>query len=322
MREAIDSTIKPANRETFLSSPRELLDQEHGVWVELPKPEHARAVASLFQQAYDRNDYFAGRYDDPEGTIFNPDWVQRDFANNPQHNWFIFTNTSNSVIGITGFFHDYDIDGRPVMTSDETQIAPEGRGQHIMNKFFRLVVPRIEATGDQLATSFVLTPQTKGLRRVLEAEEGMVSLGILPHVLKHRKSGITRSEIASAKFGVIHPRVVALIADFVPLYRIVKSQIPALPEPTILPPSLNAPAPFAEIYQEAPQRANGSDPQQQWSLLQAGYKPVAYYPRLNSFIMAKFPTPAPQLDFLIENESIEPNKHLVRYLKEVLYKNA
>lgn len=308
--------------ETSLLSQRELLIPEHGVWVEAPGAEHAPAIADLYRRAYARSDFFAGRYDDPESEIFNPDWLSDDF-NNPDHKWFTFTNNDGQVLGVTGFFHDYNIDGSPIITSDETQIAPAGRGKRTMDRFFRLVVPRIEAAGDLLATSFVLTPETKGLRRTLQTELGMFSLGILPHALKHRVSGVTRSEIVSAKFNNFRPQPVSIQADFEPLYNIVKSQIPELPEPEVLPAEQIDESPLADnltdSFEESPFPASGADPRQQRYLLQAGFKPVAYYPRLNSFMMAKFPKHMPELDFLIENESIEANKSLVRYLKEELY---
>lgn len=309
--------LAPAD-ETFLLAQRELLIPEYGVWVETPRAEQALVISDLYRQAYERSDFFAGRYNDPESEIFNPDWLSGDFSN-PDHKWFAFTDNSGQVIGITGFFHDYNIDGLPIMTSDETQIAPAGRGKRTMDHFFRLVVPRIEAAGDLVATSFVLTPETKGLRRTLQTELGMFSLGILPHVLKHRESGITRSEIVSAKFSSFAHRPISLRANFEPLYRIVQSQIPDLPEPVILPAEQISESPPVEDFEESPYPASGSDPEQQKHLLQAGFKPVAYYPRLNSFVMAKFPKPMPELSFLIENESIEANKALVRYLQEDLY---
>jgi hypothetical protein len=304
--------------ETFLLADRELLIPEHGVWVEAPRAEHAPAAADLYRRAYDRSDFFAGRYEDPDSSIFNPRWLKHDFEDNPDHKWFVFTNDTGEILGITGFFHDQNIDGYPVMTSDETQIAPEGRGHRIMDHFFRRIVPRIEAAGSRLATSFVLTPQTKGLRRTLETEEGMFSLGILPHALKHRASGITKSEIVSAKFESFQHQPVSLEANFEPLYRIVQSQIPELPEPTVLPAEPNTGSVFAETYEEAPQLASGADPEQQRHLLQAGFKPVAYYPRFNGFLAAKIPQPMPELDFIFD-ETIDANKDLVRYLQAELY---
>ena len=310
--------ISSLTGEALLAAQRELLIPEHGVWVENPGDEHAAAVAGLYQQAYLRNEFFAGRYSDPKSQIFNPTWLGKDFKN-PDHKWFVFSDDNSQVLGITGFFHDYNIDGYPVMTSDETQIAPEGRGKRIMDSFFRLVVPRIEATGGQLATSFVLTPESKGLRRTLESELGMFSLGILPHVLKHPDNGITRSEIISAKFKEFEQQPVTLLANFEPLYRIVQSQIPLLPEPLVLPSEQSGLSSFDESYIESPQPASGSDPEQQRRLLRSGFKPVAYYPRFNSFVMAKFPRPAPELDFIIDNESVQANADLVRYLQEELY---
>lgn len=146
----------------------------------------------------------------------------------------------------------------------------------------------------------------------------MFSLGILPHALKHRASGITKSEIVSAKFESFQHQPVSLEANFEPLYRIVQSQIPELPEPTVLPAEPNTGSVFAETYEEAPQLASGADPEQQRHLLQAGFKPVAYYPRFNGFLAAKIPQPMPELDFIFD-EAIDANKDLVRYLQAELY---
>lgn len=319
MKEDSPKLLEPyPDNESFISGQKELLVPQFDVWLEKPNDTHTHQVANLYREAYRRGDFFAGRYSDPDNQIFNPEWLKQEF-NNPDHKWFVFTNNAGTVIGSTGFFHDYDVGGIVVMTSDETQISLEGRGEHIMDNFFRQIVPRIEASGRQLATDFVLTPQSKGLRRSLQTEFGMTALGIMPHILRHKQSGETRSEITAAKFSTFEYRSVSILADFEPLYRIVKSQAQGLPEPNVLPGASMKTTPFANHYEESVAQASGSDPQQQLDLLGAGYRPVAYYPRFNSFRMAKYPPEMPDLSFILENESIDANKALVEYLKKFLY---
>jgi len=309
----------PTN-ETFLADERELLSPEHQVFVKKPDENDAEIIADLYKQAYLRSDFFAGRYDDPKAQIFNPRWLAIDFKN-PDHKWFEFLNNKEDIIGTTGFFHDYDVGGESVFVSDETQIAPEGRGMRIMDNFFHLVVPRIEDRGNQVATEFVLTPESKGLRRTLQTDLGMTATGILPHILKHKLHYITKSEIPAVKFSNYKQQQVSILPVFEPLYEIVQSQINSLPEPEILPRGSHNISHFATTYQESDQLADGSNPDQQRELLLKGFMPVEYLPHRNSFRMARVPRPAPELGFIIDNELIFVNRALVSYMKEVLYED-
>lgn len=315
-RQEYEGFTAPTNR-TFLASKHELLIPEHQIITKEPSEDDAETIANLYEKAYLRNDFFAGRYHDPKLQIFNPNWLAHEFEN-PDHKWFEFLNNEGKIIGTTGFFHDFDVGGVPVYVSDETQIAPEGRGMRIMDYFFHLVVPRIEDRGYQLATDFVLTPESKGLRRTLQTDLGMTAIGILPHVLKHKLSYITRSEIPAVKYKDSSHEQVRILPAFEPLYRIVQSQVNSLPEPEILPRGSHNTHHFATTFQESSQMASGSNPDQQRELQREGFVPVAYLPGRNSFRMAKVPRPAPELGF-IDNELIFVNKALIRYMKEVLY---
>jgi hypothetical protein len=298
---------------------RELLIPEKDIWVETAGPEHSQAVAALYKSAYERSDYFAELYDNPNAKIFNADWLKAEFQN-PDHNWFVFTDNEANVLGSTGFFHDYDQGGSPVMVSDKTQISPNGRGMRIMDHFFKRVVPLLESSGAQLATGFVLTPESKGLRRTLQSDLGMISLGIHPHILKHRKSGISRSEISSAKYQALEPGAVTILPDFEQLYSIVKSQTSNLPDPEIISTeTAKRQARYSNEYVETDRPIGGTNPREQRAALEAGFQPVAYDPQLNQFKMAQFPQTKPELDFIINSEAVEPNKKLVEYLYGYLY---
>jgi len=307
--------------ESYLISDKEILIPDEGICVEKPKPSHAPALAELYKHAYERSDYFAERYSNPGNEIFDPEWIVREYEN-PDHKWFVFTDKEGEVIGSTGFFHDFDSNGAPVMVSDATQITPDGRGKHIMDYFFKKVVPRIEEAGNQLATSFVLTPESKGLRRTLQSELGMIAVGIKPHALKHRISGSTLSEISAIKPKEFDGQPVSILENFAPLYQIVKEQMPELPEPEVSPHVQPDHQVFTRQYLESEMSAGATNIALQRELILTGHRPVEYDPITNSFTMAKISLPKPDLDFIINNESIKANDELVGYLQDYLYKDA
>jgi hypothetical protein len=302
-----------------------LLVPEFGVEVGLASSEHAKPVAALYEDAYERGDYFASRYDDPYEQIFNPDWLVGKEFQDPEHLRFVFTDSEGGLLGATGFFHDRDsADGTPLMTSDATQIALSGRGEHIMGRFFRRFVPLIIDSGAGIVTDFVLTPESMSLRRTLQTEEleekyRLISTGIHPHALRHRLKGITRSEISAAKYPSLVPKPANILAEYEPLYRIVQSQLPVLPEPNVLPSGLGVRQSSMVEGQEVVQAVDADDPQQQLEALQAGWLPVEFDPDSNLFKVAKFPSERPDLNFILTNEHVPANQKLVRYLNKVLY---
>jgi len=285
----------------------------------LASSEYAEPMADLYKRAYERGDYFASRYDRPEEQIFNPDWLAPDFQD-PSHIRFVFTGPKRELLGVTAFFHDTDSEAGPLMTSDATQIDHNGRGMRIMDSFFKRIVPVIEASGAGLATDFVLTPESKGLRRTLQADLGMVALGIHPHALHHRELGITRSEISAVKYHELTPKQVQILPFFEPLYRIVQSQMPSLPEPEIIQsmPQIRE-SMFVDCDSEIVKTVSGLDPQGQLEALEAGYLPVELDPDGNQFKVAQYPRKRPDLDFILTNEQVQANKLLIKYLNDVLF---
>jgi len=119
---------------------------EQGVSFGLATEEHTIAMADLYKRAFDRGDYFASRYDNPEEQIFDSDWLAQDLQD-PGHIRFIFSDHERQLLGTTAFFHDSDSEAGPLMTSDMTQIDHIGRGKRVMDHFFKRVVPVIEASG-------------------------------------------------------------------------------------------------------------------------------------------------------------------------------
>lgn len=305
---------------TYPQIEREPLVPERGVFVETAGDQHAESVAELYRTAFGRGDFFAGRYADPSQEIFNPDWLADDFQN-PDHHWFVFTNDSGETLGVSGFFHDGDFEGRPLLTSDETQVDPRGRGMNLMDRFFRRVVPELESSGAQLVTEFVLSPETKGLRRTLQTELGMVATGILPHALRHPELGHTRSEITASKPRSLEPKPVRIRAEYAELYEIVRSQLPELPKPTVAG-SVGREPMFTEGYESPEQLVPANDLLVQDLALESGYQPVAYDPQRHGFTVARFPDKRPDLGFIHQNEAIEANARLVEYLERTLYSDA
>jgi hypothetical protein len=292
---------------------------EHGVKLEVATKEYAEPMAALYKSAFDRGDYFASRYDSPEEQIFSPDWLAQDLQE-PDHIRFVFTDHERQLLGATAFFHDSDSEAGPLMTSDATQIDHAGRGMRIMDYFFKRIVPVIEASGAGLATDFVLTPESKGLRRTLQTDLGMVAIGIHPHALHHRELGITRSEISAIKYRELAPKSAQILPFFEPLYRIVQSQLPSLPEPEIIQsrPQITE-SMVIECESEIVKTVSGADPQSQLEALEAGYLPVEFDPGGNQFKVAQYPRKSPDLDFILTNEQVQANKFLITYMNDVLF---
>jgi hypothetical protein len=321
VQEAVVTTdeVKQLVAEQLLQQPVLLTDPRFEV--QLASPWQTPAMSALYRAAYQRGDYFAGRYEEPPKQIFNPDWLEQDL-DNPDHLWFTFTNEDGALLGTTGFFHDYDSESGPLMNSDETQITPAGRGHRIMDEFFKRVAPMIEQAGAGLAADFVLSPETKGLRRTLQTGLGMIALGIHPHILQHPNLPVTRTEISGAKYPHVRPKPATILPAFEPLYRLVQWQLPDLLEPTVLAAKV-APADsnYAENYHELSRAVHATDPDEQAQALQDGFQPVAYNPDTNTFRMAIVPKDMPELGFIHNNERVAANKRLVTYMQQVLYKN-
>lgn len=297
-----------------------VLIPENGVELQLATSEWAGSVAALYESAYERGDYFASRYEDPLRQIFNPVWLFQEEFQNPDHLRFVFTDSKSRLLGATGFFHDRDTaTGTPLMTSDATQIAPAGRGEHIMGRFFERVIPLIENSGSGIITDFVLTPESMSLRRSLQTKLGMVAIGIHPHALRHRRLGITRSEISAVKYPRLEPKPVNILPEFEPLYRIVQSQLHTLPEPNVLASGTTGKPAVLTESQEVVSTVNAADPEQQAEALQAGWLPVEFDPDSSLFKVARFPRTRPDLDFILTNEHVPVNQQLVRYLNRVLF---
>jgi hypothetical protein len=88
----------------------------------------------------------------------------------------VFTDTANNILGSTALYYD-DIRGFLI---DETQIDPiRGRRLGIMTHYFRRVVPILDSIGSYW-TEFLLTSESRVLRRVLISELGMKITGLRP----------------------------------------------------------------------------------------------------------------------------------------------
>lgn len=287
-----------------------LLIPEFDVSWQLLDTNHLESVAAHYKRAFGRGDFFAGRYKNPEREIFDPDWISREI-NNKDKTWVIFTRYGQFV-GSTGLFYEGN-----AIRSDETQIDLNGRGLQIMTHFFRRVIPEIEALGIDVVTEFVLTPESRGLRRTLQAELGMKALGIHPHILVHRLDSHTTGEISSAKYHNLKPQKVTIVPALYQLYQIVAEQFSLVnPEVVSKDPKKRYVQEFTQRYQEV--KVASRDWQSQEDALADGYSPVKYDPRGNTFSMAKFPSEKPDLSFIM-GEGIAGNIKLVDYLNSKLY---
>lgn len=288
-----------------------LLIPEHGINIQLLNREHTEEIANLYKGAYQRGDFFGSRYKDLSSQVFNPLWFKQEI-NNPDNTWIVFTR-QDKLVGATAIIKENN-----AVNIDETQIGPEGRGMKIMDNYFRRIVPILEKLGIDITTEFVLTPESKGLRRTLQTELSMIALGIHPNILAHRLDKNLKSEISGTKYYTLEPKQAIIMPQFAELLSIVRQQLPVLPEPEVYTAeNIDVPSSrYADKYTEVSVRAD--DPEEQKFALARGYQPVKYEPKKHEFVMAKFPPQKPNLDF-IQKENIGVNTALVEYLNTRLY---
>lgn len=303
--------IKEALKLEMTKNP--LLVPEYAVTFYPLAQEHLIAFAQNYRGAYQRGDFFASRYSDPESQIFNPDWLSQEITN-PNHVWTVFIR-EGEFIGATGLF--YEEGG---ITSDETQLDIKGRGFSTMKHFLRRVVPVLDNLGVDIAADFLLTPQSKSLRTTLQGEQEMIALGIHPYELVHRQNGHRDSLISGRKYQNLQPQAPIIMPQMVDIYDIVANQL-SLPEAQVLrvPANLKFTPQFSRQYEEV--KIWGMDPIGQKRALAEGFSPVKYDPRLNTFTMAKFPKEKQDLSF-IASENIPANTNLVAYLERIYDMNG
>lgn len=294
-----------------------VLIPEHGVNIQVLTREHAEGIAELYKGAYQRGDFFGNRYKDLSSQVFNPLWFRQEMSN-PDNTWIVFTR-QNKLVGATALINEGDPDCRSCAANiDETQIAPEGRGMRIMDHYFRRIVPIAEKLGIDVTTEFVLTPESKGLRRTLQTELGMTALGIHPNILAHRLDKSLKSEISGAKYNTLEPKQAVIMPQFAELLSIVREQLPVLPEPEVLwEEKIEVfSSRYADKYTEVSVGAN--DPEEQKQALVDGFLPVKYDPKKHEFVMAKYPSKKLDLNFIVA-EDIKSNTKLVEYLDTRLF---
>lgn len=308
VREQYTPTTKDIVAHEIAKNP--VLIPEHSISIQILGAEHTDEIAQLYQGAYQRGDFFGNRYKDLSSQVFNPLWFKQE-RNNPDSTWIVFTRAGN-LLGATALINEGD-----AVSIDETQIATEGRGMRIMDHYFRRIVPILEKLGIDVITEFVLTPESKGLRRTLQTELGMTALGIHPNILSHRFDQSLKSEISGAKYSILEPRQAVIMPQFQQLLNIVRQQLPVLPEPEVLTlGKLDISSRYVDKYTEV--SVSADNPEEQKQAVVAGYQPVKYDPKEHKFVMAKFPPQKPNLDF-IERENIGVNTALVDYLNTRLY---
>jgi len=310
-KETIELNVPIKNVIAYEIAKNPLLVPEHSVNIQLLEAKHAEQMAKLYRNAYVRGDFFGSRYPDLSSQVFNPDWFKKE-VNNPDHTWIVFAREGN-LLGATALINEGD-----AVNIDETQIDPLGRGARIMDHYYRRIVPIVEKMGSDVTTEFVLTPQSKGLRRTLQTELGMTALGIHPNILSHRLDGNRKSEISAATYKNLEARQAIVIPQFAELLNIVRGQLNILPEPRILSEEKIEVigSRYMDKYTEV--SVSAQNPEEQKQAIREGFMPVKYDPKKHIFAVAKFPPEKPNLDF-IAAENIESNTKLVEYLNTRLY---
>ena len=172
--------FKELRRELVLGVVNEpLLCVASDVEISLLNESHINGISSLYTQALNRGDWFAGEYNSVNDFSPSSDFFKSKI-DSEKLIWFVFCQ-KGVVVGAT----QLALCKNGSVIIDETQLDPEkGRGLKIMDHYFRRVVPIIEGLGIPYWTEFVLTPGSKSLRRTLISEMGMVVTGIRLHNYK------------------------------------------------------------------------------------------------------------------------------------------
>jgi len=282
------------------------------IYVELLNRDNAKQMISLYNHAYGRGDWFGSSYSDPKSTIFNEHWLS-SISYRENHVWIIFKE-GDEVVGATAL-----IDKEEVVSIDETQLDPlKGRGKGIMSTYFRRFIPLLQKNGFRLSTEFVLTPESKSLRKVLIGELGMIPTGLLPGVLYSPIKKIFRSEITAVWAPDGLDRSYDIIPEVKPLYDIVveAAGIPTKrQENNVFPMQKNSSYVGAKISID--------DSQRQKEYYDSGFRPVELNIIKGEITFSKFSSDAVRkLDFIYSETENAPqlkvNLELLEYVRSLI----
>ena len=279
----------------------------------------AYGISKLFEEAYERDDlpYFRGEH--IEG-YFNPDNIKERIADD-KWSWVVFLAGDNLAgtavlreeVLISELGHiSPKYDG--VVTHDFYIVPPRYRGHGITTKFLDQLYAETQGKHNYVIHDLlVLSPATRGMRRVLQKKNGGSALGIYPNKLV-AKSGKTESLLLVSHYPT-PPEINARISpELLKLYNIIAGQF-GHPWPVLVQYTADSPAMLMEKDEVV---VDASDPQEQKNAVQSGFVPIALIPEADAIVMTRHNTDL-EIDFLLD-EGIEVNNKLAGYLKNVARK--
>jgi hypothetical protein len=270
-----------------------------------------RAMVTHYRAAHSRGDWFGSHFKQDGNLILSDDVLERD-ARLPSSLWVLFVDDSDNLLGTTKLMLQ---SGNRVLI-DETQVDPNrGRGKGIMPRYFRKVVPILEAGGLHYWTEFVLTRESRVLRKSLIDELRMVVTGLRP-VCYERPSGLSPQSVLTAHGPHSYVRKALemlrnqepLLAGFFSLL----GYVPGSQESGILTPRM---VPNSASYTEVIHKVTDSVGIR--SALDVGMIPVGIDPLLEQVTLAEFPRCYPlALKFVMEENS-DAARRLVEYMLRI-----
>jgi hypothetical protein len=151
------------------------------------------SMKDLYKSAFERGDWYGSRTHAEDGDSASSDYLQH-YLRDEKAIVVLFHDSRGNVLGSTLL----DLSSEDGVLIDDTQIHPVlGRRKGIMSAYFRRLVPVLDDVGCPYWTEFVLTPESRVLRRVLIGELGMRVTGIRPAAYLIRPANDYRSVVVA-----------------------------------------------------------------------------------------------------------------------------
>jgi len=169
------------------------LTAQSNVFVSIASKHHIAGLSELYTQALNSGSWFATRYKHIQNFEPTAEFFEREIAGSNSI-WFVFSTESGAVVGATKL----ELVRNIYISIDETQLNPRlGQGRGVMQNYFRRFIPFIENVGLFYFTEFVLTVESRSLRRVLISELGMVVTGFHFRRFESRNAGKVFSSLVA-----------------------------------------------------------------------------------------------------------------------------
>jgi hypothetical protein len=149
-------------------------------------------LADLYEAAFKRGEWFGSRSSLSESGDATREHLAQILGAD-RYIVVLFHDSDDTVLGATAL----DLSDEEGILIDDSQIDPiKGRRRGIMTNYFRRLVPAVSKY-NSFWTEFVLTPNSRVLRRTLITELGMAVTGIRPNAYRSRATGTSYSVLVA-----------------------------------------------------------------------------------------------------------------------------